>query len=184
MIGEITLYWGTMYSGKTSALINDLIKAGEGAICFKPLIDNRYSNDCVVSHDGIEFPATPIQKASEIFLLLDNKITTIGIDEASLFENDPTFVPTVLKLRDMGYHVILSGLDRTSEDTIFTAMSYLASMADNCVKLRTKCSDCKTNLATISFYIGSEPKTSAIKVGGIGEYIPLCRSCANKRWGK
>lgn len=184
MSGEITLYWGTMYSGKTSALINELIKACEGAICFKPVIDNRYSDDCVVSHDGIQFPATPIQKASEIFLLLDNKITTIGIDEASLFEDDPSFIPTVLKLRDMGYHVILAGLDRTSEDTVFSSMAYLAAVADNCIKLRTKCNDCKTNLATISFYIGKEPKTSAIKVGGVKDYIPLCRNCANKRWGR
>jgi len=184
MVGEITLYWGTMFSGKTTRLINDLIKADKGAICFKPLIDNRYSNDSIVSHDGLEFPATPIKQASEIFLLLTNDITTIGIDEVSLFENDLTLIPTIITLRDIGFNIILAGLDRTSEDRIFTNMAYLSAIADNCIKVRTICESCHKNLATISFYIGDEPKTGDIKVGGSSDYKALCRACANKRWDK
>jgi len=130
MTGEITLYYGDKYSTKTSALIKALIREGEGSICFKHINDG---DDYIISHCGIEFPATTIENASEIFLLLDYKITTIGIVISEFFENDITLISTIIKLRDSGYYIVLS--DTTSSNTFLS--SYLSSIADNCIKLNT-----------------------------------------------
>lgn len=150
-IGELKVYWGSMFSGKTSQLIKDLMQEGTGSICFKPTNDDR-DEDVIRTHDGIEFPATPIYQASMIFMLLDEEVTTIGIEEASLFLDDPTLIPTVETLRDMGYKVIVTGLDLTAEDVPFGQMPYIAALADECIKFRAKCADCGEK-ASNSFYM-------------------------------
>lgn len=180
-LGRLTVYWGPMFSGKTTQLIKDLLEAEEKSICFKPKIDNRYGVDEVRSHDGFSFPATPVKYASDILLLLTGNITTVGIDEGSLFENDETFIPTIKCLLEMGFNVIVSGLDMTSEGEPFNCMAYLAAIADECKKFKSTCCDCKQNDSYISFYIGEEQKTEKIKVGGNNLYIPLCKDCAYKR---
>lgn len=173
-IGELTVFWGGMFSGKTTKLVNELVKAGEGAICFKPGTDDRASMDAVKTHDGIEFPATAVGTASMIFMFLDNQITTIGIEEASLFINDPTLIPTIKTLRNMGYRVIVTGLDLTSDDEPFGQMPLIAAMADECVKLRSYCAACGEK-ASNSYYTGI--KNDIILIGGSEKYAPLCRSC-------
>ena len=173
-IGELTVYWGSMFSGKTTRLIEDLQKAGEGAICFKPATDVRDADDVIKTHDGTEFPATPVTAASMIFMLLDNAVTTVGIEEASLFLDDPTLIPTINLLRNMGYQVVVTGLDLTAEDTPFGQMPKIAAMSDECVKMRAVCSDCGEK-ASNSFYTGG--LKGVVEIGGKDKYMPLCRNC-------
>ncbi len=176
-IGEVTLYWGTMFAGKTTRLIQDLKQAGEGAICFKPATDTRYSHNISKTHDGVEFPVITIKQASDIFLLLEPHITTIGIEEASLFYDDPTLIPTIITLRDMGYNVIITGIDRNLKDEPFCQMHKIAALADNCIKLRAKCVQCGRP-ASMNYFKG-EDKSNLI--GGADKWEPLCRSCYMER---
>lgn len=179
--GEIILYWGPMFAGKTSHLIKHLQEAGEGAICFKPYTDNRNGLDVIGSHDGFEIPATPLKSAYEIFKCLDNAITTIGIDEASLFYNDPFLIPTIKKLRDMGYTVILTGLDRDYRDLPFGQIPEIAAIADQAIKLRAKCICGKS--ATICYLKEKhkQPITARELVGGAEKWEVICRTCYNRR---
>ena len=174
-IGEVSLFWGGMFTGKTTLLIKTLIKAGTGAICFKPSVDTRADDGVVRTHDGDEFPATAVEEASQILFLLDSEITTIGIEEASLFGSDPTLIPTIVTLRDMGYNVVISGLDRDRYDQPFGQMAEIASLADGCIKLRTKCHECD-EWASLPYYNGEKQKDLVV-VGGSELYTPLCRTC-------
>ncbi|MGA4519211.1 thymidine kinase [Solibacillus silvestris] len=173
-IGELTVYWGSMFSGKTTRLVEDLQNAGIGSICFKPANDVRDATDIIKTHDGMEFPATPIESASMIFMFLDDSISTIGIEEASLLLDDPTLIPTINLLRDMGYNVVVTGLDLTAEDQPFGQMPVIAAMADECIKMRSTCSDCGEK-ASNSFFTGDQK--DVVEVGGEDKYKPLCRSC-------
>ncbi|MEC0276819.1 thymidine kinase [Peribacillus frigoritolerans] len=173
-MGEITVYWGSMFSGKTSALIEDLINAGEGAVCFKPLVDNRDPEDLIKTHDGVEFPATTIKEASQILYELDYGVTTVGIEEASLFMDDPTLLPTIELLRNRGLDVIVTGLDMTSEGEPFGQMPHIAAISDNCLKFHASCAEC-TDFASISYY--KKGKKDTVAVGGADKYLPLCREC-------
>jgi len=178
-IGEITLYWGSMFTGKTTKLIEELIKAGEGAICFKPIIDNRFENEVIKTHNGHEFPATAIKQASEIFLLINKDIQLIGIDEVSLFGNDRTLIPTIETLRDIGYNIVLSGLDMDRHGKPFGQMPAIAAIADNVFKLRTICASCGDKASISS--LKTNDTDSLVLIGGENEYEPLCRTCYSKR---
>lgn len=178
-VGELRVYWGSMFSGKTTQLIKDLTNDGIGSICFKPSRDVR-DNDVVRTHDGFEFPATPVGQASMIFMLLDSDITTIGIEEASLFLDDPTLIPTVKTLRELGYKVIVTGLDLTAEDKPFGQMPIIAAIADECIKYRSKCVECGEK-SSISYFKGG--KKEVVEVGGQDKYAPLCRTCYSIKKG-
>jgi len=67
--GSIEVVCGSMFSGKTEELIRRLRRATiarQKVQVFKPAIDNRYTVEKVKSHAGIDFDATPIQRAAEI----------------------------------------------------------------------------------------------------------------------
>lgn len=176
--GEIILYWGPMFAGKTSHLVEHLKEAGEGAICFKPYIDDRDGLDVIKTHDGLEIPATPVKNALEILLCLDSEITLIGVDEASLFYGDPTLVPVLRVLREMGYTVIVTGLDRDYRDLPFGQVPEIAAIADQAIKLRAKCSCGKP--ATIC-WLKEDYKDTKDLVGGEEKWEAVCRACYNRR---
>lgn len=176
IIGEIDFYWGTMFTGKTSRLIEELAKAGEKAMCFKPKADTR-DDGVIRTHDGTEFPVTQVRNAIDILPLLSEDITTVGIDEISLFGDDPSLIGTLELLRMLGYKVIATGLDRDYEDMPFGQSGMVATIADNCYKLRVKCGKCGERLASISHL---KDKDADSHIGGSEKYIPLCRQCYNE----
>lgn len=173
--GEVKVFWGGMFSGKTTALIEELLSAGDGAICFKPKVDTRWDKHTIRTHSGLEFPVTPVERPSHIIGLLDSSITTVGIDEASLFLDDDSLIPTIEVIRDLGFNVVVSGLDKDRNGKPFGQMPLIAAIADQAVKLRARCNDCG-NLASYSFLKGKD-SDSIIRVGGEDEYEPLCRPC-------
>ena len=67
--GDIEVICGSMFSGKTEELLRRLRLArvaGQRTQLFKPVIDDRYSSDSVVTHDG-----TPSQGATNAADALD-----------------------------------------------------------------------------------------------------------------
>lgn len=69
MSGKLTVVVGPMYSGKTSTLLSmiEIYTLGKKRIkVFKPVIDDRYSSDHVVSHSGQMAEAINVYDSSEI----------------------------------------------------------------------------------------------------------------------
>ncbi len=70
--GWIEVICGSMFSGKTEELIRRLRRAQfarQKVEIFKPIVDNRYHEDMVVSHDENEIRSTPVPAAANIRLL-------------------------------------------------------------------------------------------------------------------
>src|SRR5699024_11778436 len=64
--GEIILHCGTMFGGKSSALLSDVRKcriANLNVLLLKPIIDKRYSVDKVVNHDGVDRKSTRLNSS-------------------------------------------------------------------------------------------------------------------------
>ena len=62
--GYIEVVIGPMYSGKSEELIRRLKRAKiakQNVVVFKPVIDDRYSKEDVVSHSGYTINAIPIK---------------------------------------------------------------------------------------------------------------------------
>src|SRR5712691_8701522 len=85
-VGWIEVICGPMFSGKSEELIRRLRRAmiaRKRVEVFKPAIDNRYSDDEIVSHGDSRMTSQVVADAGEITNVLDWRSEVIGIDEAN-----------------------------------------------------------------------------------------------------
>ncbi|MFP4448088.1 MAG: thymidine kinase [Bacteroidales bacterium] len=176
-VGWIEVITGSMFSGKTEELIRRLRRAKYASLkteIFKPMIDTRYSEEDVVSHDENAIPSTPVETAGNI-LLLANNVDAIGIDEAQFF--DEGLVEVCNKLANSGIRVIVAGLDMDFQGKPFGPIPKLMATAEQVTKVHAICLRC----GSLAQY--SHRKTKSKKLVLLGEedeYEPLCRACFNK----
>ena len=173
-LGWIEVIAGSMFSGKTEELIRRLKRARFANLkveIFKPVVDTRYSEREVVSHDANMILSTPVQTASNILLLV-NDVDVVGIDEAQFF--DKGLADVCNSLADKGIRVIVAGLDMDYKGRPFGPIPALFSIAEYITKVHAICMRCG-NLAHYSYR-----KTDTDKLVVLGEkdnYEPLCRAC-------
>jgi len=179
--GWIEVITGSMFSGKTEELIRRLKRANFANLkveIFKPVIDTRYSESKVVSHDSNAIVSTQVESASNISLMANN-VDVVGIDEAQFFDNG--LVEVCNRLADSGITVIVAGLDMDFKGNPFGPVPALISIAEYVTKVHAICMRCG-NLAHYSYR-----KTDTDKIVLLGEkdiYEALCRNCYNRAMKK
>jgi thymidine kinase len=179
--GTIEVITGSMFSGKTEELIRRLRRAqfaGLRVEIFKPSLDNRYSENRVVSHDEKSIISTPVDNTSAI-LLYAGEVDVVGIDEAQFFDN--SIVEICNKLADSGVRVIVAGLDMDFMGNPFGPIPALLSISEYITKVHAICMRCGS-LAQYSFRKSEE--SQVVVIGEKDKYEPLCRSCYNKALNK
>ncbi|PHR49953.1 MAG: thymidine kinase [Fluviicola sp.] len=175
--GWVEVICGSMFSGKTEELIRRLRRAkfaNQELLLFKPKIDRRYSEENVVSHNGISFEAIQIDSSKEI-LGHWKKERIVAIDEAQFFDMD--VVNVVNELASKGVRVVCAGLDMDFQGNPFGPIPNLLASAEYVTKVHAICMSCG-NLAQFSHRKSKEKEQ--VLVGAVDEYEPLCRSCYNK----
>ena len=175
--GRIEVVCGSMFSGKTEELIRRLKRAKfarQHVIIFKPVIDTRYSDTNVVSHDHNAIPSTPVAN-SDTVLQMSAGYDVIGIDEAQFF--DDGLVEVCNKLAYRGIRVIVVGLDMDFKGVPFGPMPALCAIADEVTKVHAICVKCGA-LAYVSHRLVKN--NSQVMLGEKTEYEPLCRECFKK----
>jgi thymidine kinase len=83
-LGWIEVICGSMFSGKSEELIRRLRRAQiarQRVQIFKPKVDNRFSEDHIVSHSEMKIKSQLVTQPREILDLLDGRTQVIGIDE-------------------------------------------------------------------------------------------------------
>ncbi|MEA2106649.1 MAG: thymidine kinase [Bacteroidales bacterium] len=175
--GWVEVICGSMFSGKTEELIRRLKRAEYAKLkveIFKPMIDTRYSEEDVVSHDENTIRSTPVESSGNI-LLLSGNVDVIGIDEAQFF--DDNLVDVCNQLANNGSRVIVAGLDMDFRGKPFGPIPALMAQAEYVTKVHAICMKCG-NLAQYSHRITKSDKL--VLLGEKDEYEPLCRVCFNK----
>lgn len=176
-LGWIEVICGSMFSGKTEELIRRMKRAQfakQSVEIFKPIVDTRYSEENVVSHDMNSIRCTPVESSSNILLLADD-VDVIGIDEAQFF--DDGIVEVCNELANRGSRVIVAGLDMDYTGKPFGPMPNLMATAEYVTKVHAIC--VKTgNLAHYSHRKSLNNKL--VMLGEQEEYEPLSRSAFNK----
>lgn len=175
--GRIEVICGSMFSGKTEELIRRLNRARiaqQKVEIYKPMIDTRYSEEDVVSHDSNSVASTPVESSQSI-LLMATEADVIGIDEAQFF--DEGLVEVCNTLANRGKRIIIAGLDMDFKGVPFGPMPALCAIAEDVTKVHAICVRCG-NLAHISHRIVAGDKQ--VMLGELQEYEPLCRHCYNK----
>jgi len=175
--GWIEVIAGSMFSGKTEELIRRLKRAriaNQRVEIFKPMIDTRYSEDEVVSHDANAILSTPVPGSSNILLLASN-VDVVGIDEAQFFDNG--LAEVCMKLANQGTRVIVAGLDMDYRGAPFGPIPALLASAEYVTKVHAICMRCG-ELAHFSHRKSQSDKL--VELGEKETYEPLCRTCYNK----
>jgi thymidine kinase len=175
--GWIEVICGSMFSGKTEELLRRIKRAefaNQKVLLVKPKIDNRYSDNNVVSHQGSALASKLIENSSEIISLWSNE-KIVAIDEAQFF--DSGIVSVCNQLAAKGVRVIIAGLDMDYQGTPFGPIPDLLAIAEYVTKVHAICLSCG-NLAQFSHRTANE--TAQVLVGAVEKYQPLCRSCYNK----
>src|SRR5678815_588085 len=100
-VGWIEVICGPMFSGKSEELIRRLRRAmiaRKRVEVFKPIIDNRYSDDEIVSHGDLRMKSQVVAGGKEIVDRIDPRSEVIGVDEANFM--GPELVNVVQRLAD------------------------------------------------------------------------------------
>ena len=175
--GWIEVICGSMFSGKTEELIRRLKRAQfakQRIEIFKPVVDTRYDNEMVVSHDANEIRSTPVPVASNIRLLA-NDVDVVGIDEAQFFDDE--IVAVCNDLANRGIRVIVAGLDMDFKGNPFGPMPALMATAEYVTKVHAVCTR-TGNLANYSFR--KTINEDIVFLGETQEYEPLSRAAYYK----
>jgi len=179
-IGFTKLYCGSMYSGKTRRLLDDLERlqyAKQTYQLFKPQIDTRYGQDTAATHTKSNIlPATPISDPFAILSLVRPETDVIGIDEVQFF--DLSILDVIKELELTGKRVIVAGLDMYSTGHPWPVTQHLLSVSKYVEKVHAYCVDCGDD-AYISYALQNNINSNdQINIGSTEKYIPLCQTCA------
>lgn len=174
-MGWIEVICGPMFSGKSEELIRRLRRAmiaRRRVQVFKPIIDDRYSKDEIVSHSEQRIPSTVVQGAGEILKLLDWRTQVVGIDEANFI--GPGLVDVCNQLADSGKRVVVAGLDTDYMGRPFPPIPDLLALAESITKTLAICMRCGNPAKQTQRLIES---ADLIVVGAAGMYEARCRAC-------
>ena len=173
--GRIEVICGSMFSGKTAELLRRMERARLAklsTILVKPVIDDRYSVNNVVSHNKTSAHAIPVGKSAEILGLIDHSIEVLGVDEAQFF--DPGIIHVVKEIANRGIVVIVAGLDTDYRYEAFGSMPTLLAIADDVQKLHAICMRCGEDACRTQRLSNSGDQ---IQVGEMDAYEARCRNC-------
>lgn len=169
---------GSMFSGKTEELIRRLKRAqfaNQKIAVFKPVVDNRYSDVDVVSHDLHSVTSKPISSPSEMLKIADD-VQVVGIDEAQFFDSSLVEVCKTLA-NEKKVRVIIAGLDTDYLGVPFGPMPQLMAIAEDVQKVHAICVKCGS-LANHSHRLTKSKEL--VVLGEKDSYEPLCRECYNR----
>ena len=174
-LGWIEVICGSMFSGKSEELIRRLRRAQiarQRVQIFKPKMDDRYSEDHIVSHSEMKIKSQLVSQAREILDLLDGRTQVIGIDEGQFFDTELVYVCN--HLADTGKRVIVAGLDQDFRGKPFDPIPQLLAIAEYITKTLAICVRCGAPANRTQRLVESSDR---FLVGAVDAYEARCRLC-------
>lgn len=172
--GWIEVICGSMFSGKTEELIRRLRRAQiakQKVAIFKPMIDMRYSENHIVSHNKQRIPSIAVKKAEDILDHIKDALV-LGVDEAQFFDN--SLLDVCRELANSGRRVIVAGLDKDYRGVSFGPIPQLLCEAEYITKTLAICMKCG-NPASYTQRISKS--SELVLLGATDTYEARCRGC-------
>lgn len=178
-MSTLTINTGTMFSGKSTLLIGQgekHLKASQRVLYLKPSLDNRYSENEIVTHAGEKVRAVNVAVDTPLKEVVNpNEVDVVLIDEVQFF--DKTIVDSVWWLLEKGVQVYASGLDMSFMGEGFETSMHLMAIADKVNKLKAVCEECGNDSVVTGKRVID---TEVVQLGSKETYAPLCRKCYMK----
>ena len=178
MKNEFIMFVGPMFGGKTTKLLSAIDRyryQGREIHVFKPIVDERYSKEEVVTHWGAKVPATRITSpvnschpALEPFYHL-RESCVLAVDEAFMLEG---VGKVLVDLFRKGHTVLVSSLQLSSDFTPYKEIQDMLPYATKVEVCPAVCSTCGAD-AHYTKKVGGR-SDHAIEVGGAEMYQPRC----------
>jgi thymidine kinase len=172
--GWIEIIAGGMFSGKSEELIRRLrrsVIARQRVQVFKPVIDDRFGTEDIVSRDDRRLKALSVATSSELLARVEIGVQVVGIDEIQFF--DPGVVEVCMQLADAGIRVIAAGLDQDYMRRPFGPMPALLAVAEEVSKMHAVCVRCRGAAHYSQRVSGGNAQVEV----GDSSYEARCRSC-------
>jgi thymidine kinase len=180
--GWVEVICGPMFSGKSEELIRRITRYSIARVptqTFKPLIDDRYATDAVVSHSSLSTAAEAVSSSEELLRRVKARTVVVGIDEAQFF--DEGLVAVVDRLAASGKKVIVAGLDLDYLGRPFEPIPTLMTRAEYVTKSLAVCHRCGgAGMFTQRVIVSDE----LVVLGAEGAYEARCRRCYDPREGQ
>lgn len=164
-----------MFSGKSEELIRRITRYRIARVptqTFKPVIDDRYATDEVVSHSSLSVSAEPVSDSDELLRSIEDRTEVVGIDEAQFF--DEGLVEVVRQLAAAGRKVIVAGLDLDFLGRPFGPIPTLMINAEYVTKSLSVCHRCGGAGMYTQRVLQSD---ELVVLGAEGAYESRCREC-------
>ena len=173
--GWIEVITGSMFSGKSEELIRRLRRvqiARQKVQVFKPVVDDRFSRDHIVSHSDMRIASQSVPSSDAIVGLVREDTEVVGIDEGQFFDSD---LPAACNaLANKGKRVIVAGLDQDYLGRPFEPMPQLLAIAEYITKTLAICVVCGDPANHTQRFVASSDR---VLVGASGLYEARCRHC-------
>lgn len=172
--GWIEIIAGGMFSGKSEELIRRLrrsVIARQRVQVFKPILDDRFSTEDIVSRDDRRLKAFAVGTSQELLARVEIGVQVVGIDEVQFF--DEGVVDVCMQLADAGIRVIAAGLDQDYMRRPFGSMPGLLAVAEEVSKMHAVCVRCRGAAHYSQRVSGGNAQVEV----GDSTYEARCRSC-------
>ena len=173
--GWLEVITGSMFSGKSEELIRRLRRAQiarQKVQIFKPLLDNRFSDDHIVSHSDMRIRSENVASSDDLVKQVHDETDVVGIDEGQFFDSNlPAACNT---LANQGKRVIVAGLDQDYLGRPFEPMPQLLAIAEYITKTLAICVVCGDPANHTQRLVASSDR---VLVGASGLYEARCRHC-------
>jgi thymidine kinase len=179
--GWIEIICGPMFAGKTEELLRRVKRleyAKKNIVVFKPLMDNRYASDEVVSHNNNRTKSVNVSYARQMLDYVDKETDVVAIDEIQFLDEEAAEI--VEFFASKGIRVIASGLDKDFRGEPFSFMPKLLSIAEYVTKLTAICVKCGSPATRTQRIVDGKParyNDPIVLIGAEESYEARCRSC-------
>ena len=180
--GWVEVICGPMFSGKSEELIRRITRYKIARVptqIFKPLIDDRYATNEVVSHSSLSVAAEPVGDSDELLRAVKERTEVVGVDEAQFF--DQGLIQVVAQLAASGKKVIIAGLDLDFLGRPFEPIPSLMTHAEYVTKSLAVCHRCGGSGMYTQRVIASD---ELVVLGAEGAYEARCRACYDPNEGQ
>ena len=176
MRGKLETIVGAMFAGKTSELLKRILWAkhqSKKIIVIKPIIDNRYSQEKIITHNDLShecFAMRDWKHVNDNFKFNKDIVDMVFLDEIQFMKTDET-IENVEKILNSGIDVVSSGLDQDSRGRPWETSSMLLGLSDKIIKIYGFCNVC--GMEATKTYRKTEGG-GRTQVGAADIYEPRC----------
>ena len=147
MRGNLETIVGAMFAGKTSELLKRILWAkhqNKKIIVIKPSIDNRYSNEKIITHNDLShecYAMSDWDTTLKDFIFNKENVDVVFLDEIQFMHTEDT-LKNVEEILNKGIDVVCAGLDQDSRGKPWETSSLLLGLSDKILKIYGFCNVC------------------------------------------